>query len=301
MARSLYDRVANRGFPSFATDGITGAGQLDSQGHPVDPSHGNLGEFPGLSPYRLPMAQRSGQEPPAPPQDPVLEGTWGLAGDLHDDTDSNGQPDYYQFSAVNGNNSGGIGLRSHAAPFSPGWAGDAKGPSDDLAAMHANAQEIHSPDPWPARAHWRIARDAIDESQQEWRTETEANDPGEAVGLVQLEGAARGIGRQGDAVQGYDLRNRYGFDAGHRHRIRPSGNVVNAYLDPGERTFVVPQGAGSFTPSDAVQGPEPWSSFRHGDGINYSPPTDYTPPSTSENTISDGQLTAASASTGWGW
>lgn len=292
----LYARVANRGFPSSVAQGVTGAGALDSQGHPVDPSHGSLSAFAGRTRQTLPQFAPEG---PPPPQEVLLEGTWGIPGDLQDFTDTTPGPEYWIMSDVNGNNAGGIGFRSHATPgFFPGWSGN-YGPSDDLAQLHDNSVEIHSLKPEERRPEWHIARDAIDESQLRWETETHANDPGEAVGLVQLQGAARSIGRQGDAVQGYDLRNRYGFDAGHRDRIRPVAHVVNAYLDPGERPFIVPQAAGSFTPTDAVQGPEPWNSFRHSESVNYTPPTNYVAPVDSETTIPPGSQSAAPVAAGW--
>lgn len=296
MAKGLYARVANRGFPSSIADGMTGAGALDSQGAPVDPSHGDPATFPAHSPYLIP--QTNVQDGPAEWSGPLLEGTWGLAGSCGDPTDPTPGPDYWTFSQVNGNNQGGVGMRSHAAPFSPGWAGSYS-PSEELNEVHANSEEIHGGSPDQPRARWHNSPDSINEAQLDWVTETEANDPGEAVGLAPLTGVDRGIGRQGDAVQGYDLRNRYGFDAGHRHRIRPVAHVVNAYLDPGERPFIVPQAAGSFTPTDAVQGPEPWSSMRHGENINYNPPTSYVAPIDAETTIPADQLAPAAVGMGW--
>jgi hypothetical protein len=209
-------------------------------------------------------------------------------------------PEYWRPADVNGNNQGGIGLWPHASPgLFTGWAGSDRNPSEELATMHVNSVTLHADDPANHVAQRRLSRDAIDESQLHWETETHANDPGEAVGLVQLEGPARSIGRQGDAVQGYDLRNRFGFDAGHRGRIRPVAHVINAYLDPGERPAIWPQAAGSFTPTDAVQGPEPWASFRSGESVNYTPPTNYVAPVDPETTIQPGAQAAAPVTSGW--
>src|SRR5450755_4304031 len=133
MAQSLYSRVANRGFPSFVTDGITGAGQLDSQGGPADPAHGDPATFPAHSPHLIPQATT--QDAPNPVDGPLLEGTWGLCGSTGDLTDPTPGADYWKFSDVNGNNQGGIGMRSHAAPFSPGWAGSYS-PSQALDDVH---------------------------------------------------------------------------------------------------------------------------------------------------------------------
>src|SRR5215469_1459045 len=187
MPRGLYARVQNRGFPSSVADGVTGAGALDSQGHPVDPSHGDRTAFAGRERQTLPQFRPEGPEGPQPAA-VLLEGTWGLAGTLEDPNRTPG-PVYWRPADVNGNNNGGIGLWPHASPgWQTGWAGSDRNPSDALAEMHNNSVTLHAEDPAGNVAVRRLSRDAIDESQLIWATETHANNPGEAVGLVQLEG-----------------------------------------------------------------------------------------------------------------
>jgi hypothetical protein len=269
----LYDRVASRGFPSpGVVDGQTGAGALDSQGHPVDPSHGDMSLYPGGGSQTLPEYDLEGAA--APVGVPVLDGTFGLPGGSLEDID--------------------VTPRTHAAP-GPGWAGS-YAPSADLDQLHENSADIHSAD-FGALANRRRIEDAQDESHMEWET-WRSNDPGESV-QVPLEGAARSIGRQGDAVQGYDLRNRYGFDAGHRERTRPVTHQPMAYLDPSERPFIVPQPSGSFTPDDAVQGPGGWYSIRAAENINATPPTAYEPPPEPPTSLAAAGPAGGAANAGW--
>lgn len=270
----LYDRVAARGFPSPGVEaGQTGAGALDSQGHPVDPSHGDLSAYPGGGSQSVPEFEHV-QEGPGPVGVPILDGTWGLPGLFSNPLDCT--------------------PRTHAAP-SPGWAGS-YAPSADLDQLHENSAEIHSTD-FGALAQRLNVEDATDEAQLAWESWS-SNDPGESV-QVPLEGAARSIGRQGDAVQGYDLRNRFGFDAGHRLRIRPVSSQPLAYLDPSERPFIVPQASGSFTPTDAVQGPGPWYSLRAGENVNATPPTAYEPPPEPPTTLASAAPSGSPPSAGW--
>lgn len=268
----LYDRVASRGFPSPGVEaGQTGAGALDSQGHPVDPSHGDRTMFPGGGSQTLHEFDLEG---PAPVGVPVLDGSFGLPGGSVDQLDAT--------------------PRTHAAPF-PGWAGS-YAPSPDLDQLHENSADIHAED-FGAMANRQRIEDATDEANTTWET-WESNDPGESV-QVPLEGAARSIGRQGDAVQGYDLRNRYGFDAGHRQRTRPVTSQPMAYLDPSERPFVVPQPSGSFTPDDAVQGPGGWYSLRAAENLNATPPTAYEPPPEPPTSLATAAPAGGAANAGW--
>jgi hypothetical protein len=269
----LYDRVATRGFPSPGVEaGQTGSGALDSQGHPVDPSHGDMSLYPGGGSQTLPEFDLEGAA--APVGVPILDGTFGLPGGSVADID--GTP------------------RTHAAP-GPGWAGS-YAPSADLDQLHENSASIHAEDFGALGNRWQ-AEDSEAKGRTEWDTWT-SNDPGESV-QVPLDGPARSIGRQGDAVQGYDLRNRYGFDAGHRSRSRPEPAMVNAYLDPSERPFIVPQPSGSFTPNDAIQGPGGWYSMRAAENINATPPTAYEPPPEPPTQVASSYPAGGAADAGW--
>lgn len=272
----LYGRVSARGFPSSVAAGYTGEGALASQGGPQNPAHA----VPGGG---TPTSTMTGFQPegPPPPGVMILEGALGLPGTLLDPDQT---PGY-----------GPGEFRSHAAPRMPGWVGSTRlSPEADLIAtadMHQVSQAIHAQD----FGGPKLADGPYDETtlpMNPWAS----NDPGEAVGLAPLTGPQRVLGR-GDAVQGYDLRNRYGFDAGHRERLEITGNVINAYLDPAERPFIVPQASGSFTPTDTVQGPERWISDQHGENVNYTAPSAYEPPP--EPATLSGQLVEAVASSGW--
>lgn len=260
----LYSRVAARGFPSRAVAGDTGAGALESQGHGQDPAHGVntsgnlLQTLPGFDP-----------DTPAPVASTILEGTWGLPGGALPDATP----------------------RTHAAPVS-GWAGSYADP--DLYAVRENASEIHSADFGALNRHVTVHGVRPEPDYDIWS----ANEPGEAVGLQTIRGQLQAMGGRDD-TQGYSLRNGHGFDAGHRNRIvdQGSGGQPMAYLDPAERLFVIPQASGSFTPTDAVQGPGPWWSARDGADINSTDPSAYTPPP-DPATRSTG-IVGGAASAGW--
>lgn len=259
----LYARVMARGFPSVAVAGQTGAGALDSQGHPVNPAHGqNVSTdlkqtLPGFEP-----------DVAAPVATPPLMGMWGLAGGIRpDDTP-----------------------RTHAAPF-PGFAGSYDDP--ELLQVHENSNAIHSVDFGALGRHTTVhgAR-----PEPDWDI-VYSNDPGETV-QQKIVGQLQAMGGRDD-VQGYGLRNGHGFDAGHRKRTvdQGSGGQPMAYLDPAERLFVVPQASGSFTPTDDIQSPGPWWSGRDGTDINATDPQPYQP---SPDPVSNAQpLQGAPASAGW--
>jgi hypothetical protein len=270
MAGGLYGRVQSRGFPSSVAAGQTGAGALESQGGPQNPAHADSAPGPGTQTL-------AGFEPDTPPAPAVviLEGSWGLPGQ-HLDPDQT--PGY-----------GPGTFRTHAAPM-PGWAGSYY-PGPDLDTLHENSREIHAAD-FGGRQLWEGNSDVTELPMHPWAS----NSPGEAAGLVPLTGPQRVLGHA-DAVQGYDLRNRFGFDAGHRERLEITGNVVNAYLDPAERPFIVPQASGTFTPTDTVQGPGSYHSFLDAGNVSYDDPSAYQPPP--EPPTLAGQLVAAPASAGW--
>jgi hypothetical protein len=69
-----------------------------------------------------------------------------------------------------------------------------------------------------------------------------------------------------------------------------------AYLEPAERPFNVPQGGGTYIPTDAVTGPEPWAGFNAADGLSYNDPSAYQ--ATPEPATLKQPLTEATA---WGW
>lgn len=259
----LYARVQSRGFPSTVADGLTGAGALDSQGHPRPPQQlgliesGATSTLPGYQPD--PVAELGGMS--------LLEGWFGLPGGVNpDDTP-----------------------RTHAAP-GPGWAGSYDSP--ELLQVHENSVAIHSADFGALGQRITSPNGLAQPAVDQWR----ANDPGETV-LEPVTGQLQAMGGR-DAVQGYSLRNRYGFDAGHRERTTLSAPVVNAYLDPAERPFVVPVVGGNFAPTDAVQGPDPIGYMRGAENLNATPQSAYAPPPDAELAPPSSPV-GAPAAAGW--
>ncbi|HEV2256833.1 MAG TPA: hypothetical protein VGS06_27175 [Streptosporangiaceae bacterium] len=243
MPRSVYQRVISRGFHSAVADGVTGAGALDSQGRPLPPQ--TLGQTQAGATSTLPGYQ---PDPVAPVAVVPLESIWGLAG-------SGTSPDQTP--------------RTHAAP-GPGWAGSYDSP--ELLQVRENSVVIHSADFGALEPRITSPNGLAQPATDQWadnNTGESAQDP--------VTGQLRYMGGR-DTIQGYSLRNRYGFDGGHRARTTLSAPVINTYLDPAERPFVVPQLTGSFLPSDTVQGPQAPGNFRSADNINATPPTAYAPP-----------------------
>lgn len=260
---ALQARVAARGFNSTVVDGYTGAGALESQGGPQDPEHGQALNAVGAQ--TLPGFAPEG---PAAPSVPLLEGMWGVPGTA--DTDHT--------------------PRTHAAPVAP-WAGGYNG--DELVDRRAEADAIHSADfgnTVTTRTHSKYA--LPEPSIDQWSNENRGSS-----NLEKVTGQLRAMG-SGDIDQGYSRANGYGFDAGHRARTTIEGNVVNAYLDPAERAFVVPQASGTFEATDAVQGPLSQSStYLAAPSIHGTPQTAYTPPV--EDTGAPVAPVGAPASVGW--
>lgn len=274
----LYGRLQSRGFPSSAVAGQTGAGARESQGHPADPIHGQAAAAAGQW-STLPGFQ---PEPPPGPAVELLEGTWGLPGQVYEPDQT---PGY-----------GPGELRTHAAPV-PGWAGSYDDP--ELAVVHDNSVEIHSVDFGALDKRRRSPSSSPEPNYDQWRS----NDPGSS-NLEHVGGQLRFMGGY-DADQGYGGgadgpggTNSYGFGAGHRERTTPTDPQPMVYLDPAERIFVVPQGSGTFVPTDAVQGPEPYGTFLDAPSVNYTPPTAYSPPP-EPDTLPGPQSGAAASSAGW--
>lgn len=279
----LYSRVTARGFPSNADAGYTGEGALWSQGGPADPAHGESSGGYGQPPSQLPGMPVGSV---ADVQLEISEINFYVPGELLDPSQA---PGY-----------GPGDLRTHAGPV-PGHAGSTTGMYDpnynqDLAVLHRNSAEIHAQDfgsPKLQDFRGRVPPGSQVLPMDPW----ESNAP-ELTGpetQVPLTGGQRVLGGI-DAVQGYDRRNRYGFDAGHKYRPGISGNVVNAYLEPAERPFIVPQGSGTYIPTDEVQGPDIWYGYNGAENINYHDPSAYTP--TPEPATLSQPLVEASA---WGW
>lgn len=239
----LYDRVQSRGFPSTVTAGMGGAGALDSQGHPRPPQH--LAELEHGATSTLPGFE---PDPVAELGVPLLEGWFGLPG-------GGSNPDQTP--------------RTHAAP-GPGWAGSYDDP--ELWQVRQNSVAIHSADFGALEPRITSPGGLTQPEFDQWQ----ANDPGENV-LEPVTGQLQFMGGR-DTTQGYSKRNRYGFDAGHRQRTTFAAPVVNTYLDPSERPFVIPQASGNFAPTDAVQGPNPIGYMRGAENLNATPQSAYTPP-----------------------
>lgn len=260
----LYQRVSARGFPSKVAQGMTGEGALESQGGPTDPAHGQNTTAVGRFTTTLGFAP----EAPPVPDVPMLPAAFGLAGGMNPDRTPTG---------------------GHAAPV-PGWAGS-YAPSADLDAMHANSTQIHAED-FGALENRVRSRGALGR-EPNWQGE-QYDYTGDS-NLQPLSGQIRAMGGY-DTTQGYDLRNRYGFDGGHRQRVVDSQPQPMVYLDPAERVQVWPQGSGSFTPTDAVQSPN-WASGWDAGAVNSTPPTTYTPPAGPATAAAPPQ--GAPVSAGW--
>jgi hypothetical protein len=264
MARGgLYQRVISRGFHSAVADGVTGAGALDSQGRPLAPQTLGITET-GLT-STLPGYE---PDPVAALAVPLLESTWGLSG-------AGTNPDQTP--------------RTHAAPF-PGWAGSYSDP--ELLQVHENSVVIHSADFGALEGRITSPNGLAQSPMDQWSD----NNTGESV-QDPVSGQLRYMGGR-DTIQGYSLRNRYGFDGGHRQRTTLGNPVIVAYLDPAERPFVVPQLTGSFLPSDRVQGPQATGNMRAADNLNVTPPSSYTPPPDPVTEVA-APPTGGPASTGW--
>lgn len=261
----LYSRVAARGFPSSLAAGVTGEGALESQGGTVDPAHGQ--NVAGTQAQTLPGQSPEG--PPAPAVE-ILEGTWGLPGApvLGDQTP-----------------------RTHAAPV-PGWAGSYADP--ELLTVHDNSAVIHAADFGALTRHVHVEGEEREGAKPSW-DKWSSNNAGEVV-LEPVTGQLQAMGGR-DRTQGYNLSNRYGFDAGHRERIVDQTPQPMSYLDPAERPFVVPQASGGYTPTDAVQGPDGWTAGWDAGAINPDPPSAYEPPPQPDSLQTP--LASAPVSSGW--
>jgi len=264
MAGGLYGRVAARGFPSVVAAGLTGQGSLESQGGPQDPVHGQA------STVDRPSTIAGYEADQVAPYDGILiaEGAFGLSGTVN--------PDQIP--------------HTHAAPV-PGWAGSYDDP--DLLTVNLNSMEIHSADfgASPGRRHVSAA-----EGQEPAYDQWSNLNTGENV-LQTLDGQIRMMGGY-DTTQGYDLRNRYGFDAGHvTGPTTATEPQPMFFLGPAERPFVVPQASGDFTPTDDYQGPGGWASGWDAAAVNSTPPTAYQP-SPEPDTL-DTPLVGAPVSAGW--
>lgn len=268
---SLSRRVAARGYAQGAVAGLTNV-QGEKEFEAL--------RRPRMTPidFATPQSTLIGFDPEGPPPpdyelNDLLDHGMGLPGELADPLRS---PGY-----------GPGNIRTHAAPR-PGWAGSYRPATPEIAeeidVLHANSREIHHDDfGMPAHLTNVLADNVAQQPADHW--DANVTDGGMGTGQAQLSGAQRSLGYlQKDALQGYDRRNRYGFDAGHRWRDSYPGYQDKAtgqpliYIDPAERPFIVPQAQGSFTPTDAVQGPGPWISDLHAENVSYNAPTAYQAP-----------------------
>lgn len=282
MATGLAGRVAARGFPvsAYASDApeVVAQAARESQGGTADPAHGEIT-------WGQPPTTLSGFE-----LEPVAGVGVGVLADIDGPgelTDPDQSPGY-----------GPGTLRSHAAPW-PGWAGSYHD-ADAIAELHENSRSIHGVDfggqqlqdfgPGQSPGGAELPMDP-----------SGTEDYGES-NQAPLTGPQRVLGGR-DAVQGYGGGGSgpggvdgYGYAAVKASRLGITGNVVNAYLDPAERPFTVPQGSGSYIPTDAVTGPEPFASYLSADGVPYHDPSAYSP---APDPVTLGQ--PLSEAVAWGW
>jgi hypothetical protein len=246
-------------FPEHVLSGDTGAAALESQGMP-------------LSPQQLDLRARNRAILPGYSQDeypaPYEFGPGTDRGDLLSGLNPDRTP------------------RTHAAPYA-GWVGDYND-GEQMAQLQENLAEVHSEDFGALHNRTRLA--GVAEPKIEiWSS----NDPGES-NLAPVTGQMRNMGGY-DTTQGYDLRNRYGFDAGHRKRTTFTDPQPTYSLQPAERPFVVPQAGRNARFTDTVQGPQPAGySWGYGDAaIPYTDPSAYAPPaepSTFSGTYNEGPV-----------
>jgi hypothetical protein len=265
MPRSINARIMSRGFHSPVAYGATGAGALDSQGHPVSSAHGQ--NVVTTAPSQV--LAGFGPEAPPPPEVDILDGAFGLPGAMW-------EPDLTPLT--------------HSAPV-PGWSGS-YADAQALSEMHEKSAAIHAKD-FGALARHTTLQGVDEPTIDRWTS----NEPGESV-QSPVSGQLRYMGGRDD-VQGYGLRNRYGFDAGHRDRIVATDPQPMAFLDSAERPYIVPQAGvnATFVPTDSVQGPNPDGQFHDAGDINSTPPSAYTPPA--EPDTFNGVVASAPASLGW--
>jgi hypothetical protein len=267
----LYDRTASRGFPVTAVTGeLTGAGALESQGGPLPPqdlSQSDPGRYvtlPGYTPS---------QSVPAPSV-PLLDGTWGLPGGTSPDQTPG----------------------THAAPW-PGWAGS-YAPSPELYALHEESLLIHARDFGALAGRMTSPASA---AEPEWDIESFRDSGQDALQPVTGQLAAMG---GYDATQGYGGGgtgpggvNSHGFSDVRRTYIRGADPQPQAYVDPAERPFVVPQASGSFEQADEVVGEPGAGSYWDAADVSYTDPSPYQPPA--QPAMLTVPLSAAPVSSGW--
>ena len=270
MAQGLYSRVNSRGYPSSVYAGMTGAGALESQGGPYDPAHGDTSDVARYGNQVL-----KGFEPEAPPQPsvPVLEGAWGLPGDAAGVARSPG---------------------GHAAPW-PGWAPAYEG--EHLAVLNDNVMETHAEDFGTLPNHTQVT-DVDSTPMTDWST-TDTGQPSQeqVAGQIRYMGGFDAVTGYGGGGSGPGGINPAEFSAVRNRTVTLTEPQPMIYLDPAERPALWPQASGSFTPSDAVQGPGPWASGWAGDNIAYDDPSAYEPPPDPDTLTTP--LAAAPVSSGW--
>lgn len=282
MASGLAARTAARGFPApgYASDSAeaVAAAALAAQGGTADPAHGEITWGP--SPSTLNGFALEG------PGDVGVE----IAGDRP------GPGEMYDPNQTPGYGPGTY--RTHAAP-APGWAGSYQD-FDALDTLHSNSREIHG-----VNFGAPLLQD-FGPLQSPGGTELPMDPSGTedygASNQAPLSGAQRVLGGR-DGVQGYGGGgdgpggvNGNGYGSVRANRANITGNVINAYLDPAERPFIVPQASGTYVPTDAVTGPEPFSSFIAADGNIYNDPSAYSPPPDPQTLT-----TPLASATAWGW
>lgn len=282
MGTGLYGRTQARGFPvpaAFSDDAeAVAAAALASQGGTADPAHGDVSWGP--SPSTLTGFS--------------LEGPGDVGVEIVGDRPGPGE----RFDPDQTPGYGPGTFRTHAAP-APGWAGSYHD-DEALDVLHGNSRRIHAADFGgrklqdfgPLQGPGAVELPMDPSSTEDYG---DSNQP-------PLTGAQRVLGGR-DSVQGYGGGadgpggvNSYGYAAVKANRLGVTGNMVMAYLEPSERPFRVPQASGTFVPTDAVTGPEPFASFIAADGNSYHDPTVYAAgpePATLGTPLAE--------ATSWGW
>lgn len=267
----LYQRVSSRGFPSSVYAGMTGAGALESQGGPYDPAHGDTTDTAHYGGQVLTGYQ---PEAPAQPAVPVLEGAWGLPGDT-----------------------GGVARSpgGHAAPWA-GWA-PSYSDGDQLAVVNDNIMETHAEDFGTLADHTQVI-DVASTPMTDWSTtDTGQSSQEQVTGQIRYMGGFDALTGYGGGGSGPGGINPAEFSAVRNRTPTLTEPQPMIYIDPAERPALWPQASGSFTPTDAVQGPGPWASGWDSGDVTPDDPSAYQAPA--EPATLSTPLAAAPASTGW--
>lgn len=256
-----------QGFDSFAADGQTGAGRLESFGSTVDPAHGQWGDTSAPPEYGPPFPS-SGQHAYSPED-------WGLVGD---------PPPY--LAPQPGEGPFDTTPSSMAAPYPRLGADD--GTLRDPGAQWRQQEAshiLHGEDRGGSRAT-TYGAPGDHESPVHWNVRYEVNDGGS---LLQggIPDQIKGAGSGHDVTQGFGTAEGHGYAAGHLQRYDQMDPVPYNFqwLRVGERPFRIktPALQPSYDGPDSPYGVQGDTTANMAQGASQAAvqgfPTPYAPPS----------------------